>query len=469
MANLKKTKTLAGLPIEWPEDLMPSIQAQLSQGKRKVVVLDDDPTGTQTVHHVPVLTHWTVEELAAELLSPGPVFYILTNSRSLHPEKAAALNREIGHNLRLAADQTQSELEIISRSDSTLRGHFPIEIEALSTGLNQTFDACLIIPFFLEGGRFTLQNVHYVAVDDQLIPAGETEFARDATFGYRSSDLRKWVEEKTQGKIMARNIAAITLDDLRGGGPEQVSLRLQRLPLGQMCIVNAASYRDLEVLVMALLEAESLGKHYIFRTAASFVRVRAGISPQGLLERENLAQTETGGGLVVVGSHVPRSTGQLAALRSKRSMVEVELRVPELLNPENRKKILARAMLEISNAIRSGVNALVFTSRDLVQGSGARESLEISHIVSSSLVELVRELPVRPRFLVAKGGITSSDIATQGLGVQRAIVLGQILPGIPVWQLGPETRFQGLPYVVFPGNVGDENALVDIVGKLSGG
>jgi uncharacterized protein YgbK (DUF1537 family) len=86
--------------------------------------------------------------------------------------------------------------------------------------------------------------------------------------------------------------------------------------------------------------------------------------------------------------------------------------------------------------------------------------------VSDALISLVQHLAVAPRYLIAKGGITSSDIATQGLGVRRALVLGQALPGVPVWQLGVEARFPGLGYVVFPGNVGADTALAELIAAL---
>ncbi len=96
-------------------------------------------------------------------------------------------------------------------------------------------------------------------------------------------------------------------------------------------------------------------------------------------------------------------------------------------------------------------------------GVDAESSLAIGRRVSDGLVAIVRAISVRPRYLLAKGGITSSDIATQGLGVKRALVLGQLLPGVPVWQLGPETRYPGLGYIVFPGNVGGPQALAEVV------
>ncbi len=467
MVDLVQSDIFSRLPAEWSEDLMPAIQSHVHAVRSKIVVLDDDPTGTQTVHDVPVLTHWSVAELSAELQKPGSIFYLLTNSRALQPEESSILTLEIGQNLAAAALAAKTNLVVISRSDSTLRGHFPLEIETLAEGLQEEFDACLIIPFFLEGGRFTIDDVHYVAHENFLTPAGETEFARDATFGYTSSNLCEWVQEKTFNKVSARDVPAISIDDLRSGGPDRVLEHLLGLNHFQMCVVNAVSYRDLEVLVLALLRAEDRGKKFIFRSAASFVRVRAGISAQGLLDRAVLQPPGSAGGMIIVGSHVPRTTAQLRALRDRYDLVEIEVPVQQLLDPEKRAEMIAAFTVQITQSIQSGNDVLVFTSRAVIHGVDGRQSLEISRLVSASLIQIVQNMEIRPHFLVAKGGITSSDIATQGLHVTRADVLGQILPGIPVWKLGVESKFPGLPYVVFPGNVGNDQALVEIYEKLS--
>ena len=68
-----------------------------------------------------------------------------------------------------------------------------------------------------------------------------------------------------------------------------------------------------------------------------------------------------------------------------------------------------------------------------------------------------------------KGGITSSDVGTKALAVKKARVLGQIQPGIPVWQTGAESRFPGTPYVIFPGNVGEDGTLKAAAEVLLGG
>lgn len=463
---IENSEILRKLPPIWPEDLLPYIQAQLKAMERKIVVLDDDPTGTQTVHGVPVLTTWTVDAIAYEFSQSTDVFYILTNSRSLTAEAANDLGRLIGTNLAQAAKQAGVELEVISRSDSTLRGHFPGEVDALKAGLGATSRPCLVAPFFLEGGRYTIGNVHYVAESDKLVPAAQTPYAQDAVFGYQQSNLCRWIEEKTKGRTSEKNITVITLDDLRRDGPEFVGEKLAAMGPADYGIVNAAAYRDLEVLVAGLLRAEAGNRHFIFRTAASFVRVRAGISPRDPLGSDELTAANTHGGLFVVGSYVPKTTAQLKALL-KNNAAAVEIAVDDLLVETSRDHEIRRAIDTLNRHIRKGEDAVVFTSRKLVVGASDQDNLAIGKRVSDSLIRIVRGLDCQPRYLVAKGGITSSDVATRGLGVRRAMIMGQILPGVPVWKLGSETRYPGMAYIVFPGNVGADDALAIIQERLA--
>jgi uncharacterized protein YgbK (DUF1537 family) len=460
-------RRLADLPPEWPEDLLPSIRRQIAAAGQKVVVLDDDPTGTQTVHGIPVLTEWSEAALAAELRRPEPVFYLLTNSRSLTVAEARTLGQEIGRRLRRAAQTAGAAVEVISRSDSTLRGHFPDEVEALCAGLETPDLPCLLIPFFLEGGRYTLDDVHYVDEGGRLVPASQTAYARDAVFGYYHADLRRWVEEKTGGRIPWAQVAAIGIDAIRRGGPARVAEQLAALPPGAVCVVNAASYRDLEVVVAGLLAAEDRGRRFVCRTAASFVRVRSGLAPRGLLRGDELTSGSDRGGLFVVGSYVPQTTTQLAALQAQTPIAAVVLEVADLLDPSRTDRAVRRASAAVNHHLANGRDVVLFTSRRLVTGSGDQDNLAIGRQVSDRLIAVVQALRSPPRYLVAKGGITSSDVATRGLEVQRAEVLGQVLPGVPVWRLGPESRYPGMAYIVFPGNVGDTDALVTIYRLLA--
>ncbi|MFN8442422.1 MAG: four-carbon acid sugar kinase family protein [Caldilineaceae bacterium] len=464
--TLDKSTTFAALPPDWQADLLPQIRQQAQQLARKLVVLDDDPTGTQTVYDIPVLTEWAVDSLKQELLASEPVFYILTNSRSLPLPAAQALNAEIGRNLVAASEQSGRDFAVVSRSDSTLRGHFPGEVMALAAAIKRSFDGLLIIPYFLEGGRFTIDDVHYVAEGDKLVPAAETPFAKDAAFGYRNSDLKAWVEEKMSGRVAAASVHSISLDDIRIGGPDQVCSRLLTMHDGAIAVINCVTLRDMQVFVSGLLAAEAQGKQFVYRTAASFVQIRAGLATRPLLSRDQMNATGDTGGLVVVGSYVPKTTGQLGALLASPQINPLEVNVPALLADDTQSNEISRVHEAADQLLRSGRDVVIYTSRTLISSDSAEASLAIGQRVSASLVAIVKALQTRPRYLLAKGGITSSDLATQALGIRRAIVLGQILPGVPVWQSGPESRHPGMPYIVFPGNVGGETALVDVVKQL---
>ncbi|MEZ4708821.1 MAG: four-carbon acid sugar kinase family protein [Caldilineaceae bacterium] len=466
MQRLKKQQTLQQLPAEWPESLLPHIRQSIAAGGRKLVVLDDDPTGTQTVYDIPVLTEWSVDVLAAELTNELPAFYILTNSRSLPLVDAQALNHEIGQNLLAAGQRAGRAFAVVSRSDSTLRGHYPGEVDALAAALGQDVDATLIIPFFLEGGRLTINDVHYVAEGDELVPAAETPFAKDAAFGYTASNLRDWVFEKTGGRVQPAQIYAVTLEQIRTGGPQAVAQQLTSLPKGSVCIINSVSLRDQEVFVAGLLAAEAAGKQFIFRTAASFVQARLGLATRPILTQPQLDMPKQGGGLVVVGSYVPKTSSQLERLLAQGGAAAVEINVNALLDDATRDLVLQKAAQAITEGLAANQDVVVYTSRQLISAATAAESLAIGQRVSDGLVALVQGLTVQPRYLLAKGGITSSDVATKGLGVKRALVLGQILPGVPVWRIGAESRFPGMPYIVFPGNVGDEDAVANVVKAL---
>jgi len=460
------------LPPEFPDPVLPEqVRAAVAASGRKVVALDDDPTGVQTVHDTAVLARWTVGDLAAELRRPAPLFFVLTNSRSLPEDESSRMTTAIVGNLVAAAREMGVDIAIASRSDSTLRGHFPAETDAIAAALGGV-DGVLLVPAFFEGGRVTAGDVHWVASGGHLVPAAETEFARDATFGYRHSDLKAWVEEKTAGRIPAAAVASIGIEEIRRGGPARVAALLGAVAGGTPVVVNAASYRDLEVVALGVLRAEAAGKRFVYRTAASFVRARAGLGERPLLTRtELLGPGAPAGlpGLVVVGSHVKRTGEQLARLLVLPDTVGIELSVPAILEDgQPRGRAIADAVRATTAALLAGQTPVVFTSREVVAANDARGQLGVGRAVSAALVAVVRGIGATPGYVVAKGGITASDVGTAALGVRRAVVLGQISAGVPVWRLGPETSFPGLPYVVFPGNVGAAETLAEAVAMLRG-
>ncbi|WBB54657.1 four-carbon acid sugar kinase family protein [Verrucosispora sp. WMMD573] len=461
----------ATLPPPWSEPLMPPLAERIAAAGCTVVVLDDDPTGTQTVHGVPVLTRWDVSSIAAELASRPPALYLLTNSRSLDPVRAAEINFRTGWQIRTAARWTRRAIAVVSRGDSTLRGHFPDETVALAEGLGGAVDGVLMVPAFLEGGRVTVDGRHWVADGTRWRPVADTPYARDATFGFTSSDLPDWVAERSGGQIPRDKVEVLTLADIRRGGPAAVAERLGALRNGAVCVSDALDPSDLEVLVTGVLIAEAAGARLLYRTAASFVPVRAGITARGLLTAAELGLARRGGpgGLVVVGSHVPTTTAQLGRLLTADAVVGVQVDAAALDEAGRRAEAEADRVAETAGvAVASGRDTVVYTSRTVLASKSASEALHRSVRVSAGLIGVVDRLPVRPAYVIGKGGITASDVATAGLGIVRAQVEGQIHPGVPVWRAGPECRFPNLPYVVFPGNVGGPDALLAVVRQLAG-
>ncbi|KAK4752559.1 hypothetical protein SAY87_021357 [Trapa incisa] len=465
---LKREETLKSLPLEWPVDPIEEICRLNQTSSKTLVVLDDDPTGTQTVHDIEVLTEWSIESLVNQFMKRPTCFFILTNSRALSAEKAVALTEEICRNIDLAAKLVEKiDYTVVLRGDSTLRGHFPEEADAAVSVIGD-IDAWIICPFFLQGGRYTIRNIHYVADGDCLIPAGETEFAKDAAFGYKSSNLCEWVEEKTRGRIPSSNVASISIQLLRKGGPDAVCERLCRLKKGSTCIVNAASERDMAVFAAGMLKAELKGRHFLCRTAASFVSARVGITPiPPILPKDLGVDKQKAGGLIVVGSYVPKTTKQVKELQSQcghfLKCIEISVEKIAMKSLEEREEEIQRTVEMVDAYLSSQKDTLVMTSRQLITGKDASESLDINFRVSSALVEIVRRIKTKPRYILAKGGITSSDLATKALEAKCAKIAGQALAGVPLWQLGPESRHPGVPYIVFPGNVGNDMAVADVV------
>lgn len=450
------------------------LQKELAAVQVKLVVLDDDPTGVQTVHGVSVYTDWSQESIRRGFAEKNRLFYILTNSRSFTEEQTASAHREIAQRVAAAARETGTDYFLVSRCDSTLRGHYPLETETLRRSTVEVgapaADGEVLCPFFKEGGRFTIGNVHYVRYGDELVPAGETEFAQDKTFGYRASNLREYIEEKTAGAYPAEAVVCIALETLRRMDVDGVYEQLMAVHDFQKIVVNAIDYCDLKVFCVALYRAVARGKRFLFRCAAGLVKVLGGVPDRPLLTRAELIRREAGnGGLVVVGSHTRKTTAQLEALLTLEGAEGIPFRSGLVLEGDAAFSAeIDRVVAKSEAVIRSGRTAVCYTDRELlsVAGESREDALLRSVKISEGVCALVERLGTAPAFLIAKGGITSSDIGTKALRVTRADVMGQIRPGIPVWRLGPESKFPGVPYVIFPGNTGGAETLREAVEVL---
>ena len=436
----------------------------------KLVVLDDDPTGAQTLSDVWVLTDWKPDNLTQAFEDSRDLFYVLTNTRAHSPEDTQAIDEEVVAAIHTVAQRTGVVFDLVSRGDSTLRGHYPLEVDVLSgtmqalTGL--AYDAHLLVPAYLEEGRITYHGRHYLRRGDEMLPIAETEYARDPVFGYTSSDLRAWVEEKSAGRVKARDCLVIPLEVVRHG-PAPVVRSLARARDNVPIIADVVSYEDLDVLSLAILEAEQRGQRFLFRTASSFVKSYSG-QPEasGWIKAVPVpASGQSRGVLVVVGSHVASTTRQLALALEDPAVDHVELDVLRLLNEGNRAQAVREAALAVNEDLARGAHVIVSTSRTPIRGEDRTDTLRIGQVVAGALVEVVKSIITPPRLIIAKGGITAREIATHALNIRRAHVLGQIISGVSVWVGQPNSRWAGMPFIVFPGNVGHERALADVLGR----
>jgi uncharacterized protein YgbK (DUF1537 family) len=466
----------AAPPVRHEPGARERIRASNVRSGRRVGILDDDPTGSQTVHDVSIVTVFEADEYAAGLAEPGSTCFILTNTRSLPEDAAVELTTSVATSLFTLSETFGSPVEVVSRSDSTLRGHVIAELRAIDGArrrvLGAGFDGMLLIPSYFEAGRFTAGDIHWAGVGGQDIPVGDSEFAKDATFGYTSSNLKDFIAEKSDGTINADQVHSVSLEDIRIGGPDRVAEILMGVTGGAFVVINATDYADLEIVVLGLLLAQDQGRVFAYRVGPSFPQLLAGLDAQTPLTAKQIwpGGNPGGHGLVVVGSHVGLTSRQVAKAQERGGMTETELHVPTLVDPDRRDAHVADVGRQVVEALANS-DVLLFTSRTLMRGGDADDSLAISRNVSTAVIEVVRAaLAAHPAWVVAKGGITSHDVAVRGLGIRRAEVVGQLFPGMvsvfrPI-EAAPEAV--GTPYVVFAGNVGGDDTLADVVDLFAG-
>lgn len=466
---------LGRYPLPDLEEVSAALAAEAEKNQRQIVVLDDDPTGVQTVHDVSVYTDWSPESIREGFEEPGKLFFILTNSRSFTAEQTERVHREIARNVADVARELGRDYLIVSRGDSTLRGHYPLETQVLRDVFQResgrTVDGDILCPYFKEGGRFTLDNIHYVRYGEELVPCGQTEFARDETFGYQSSSLPAYIQEKTGGACRAEDVTCISLARLRALDYEGVEAQLEAVRDYGRIVVNAVEDCDVKVLATALYRAMAKGRNYTVRCAAALVKALGNISDRPLLRREEMVTGESRhGGIIVVGSHTKKTTAQLEALKGVEGIEFIEMNSDLVLTPGALEEEAAAITARCSQLIAQGRTCCVSTKRALltVENDTPEEALLRSVRISDAVQSCVAGLTATPAFVVAKGGITSSDVGVKALRTRRAWVLGQIRPGIPVWRTDEASRFPGVPYVIFPGNVGEESTLREAVELLLG-
>jgi uncharacterized protein YgbK (DUF1537 family) len=425
----------------------------------KIIVLDDDPTGSQTVHSCLLLTQWDVETLKLGLTDAAPIFFILTNTRAMEPLQAATVTREVCQNLKLAiAAVGLADFLIVSRSDSTLRGHYPIETDVIADELGG-FDAHFLMPAFFEGGRITRDSIHYLLVNGVETPVHKTEFARDSVFAYSHSYLPEYVAEKTQGRIPAARVVQFLLAEVRSGSLD----KLMQLERNRCCVVDGERQSDFDQFAADLLAAASQGKKFLLRSGASILTSLANLGAQPIPAIEMSKYVRNGQpGAIMIGSHVQKTTDQLAQLLQADGIVGVEIDVADLIedNSTSRTELLTTIIDRVNTIHQAGDTPAIYTSRQELSFETIEARLKFGEAVSALLMDIIRALPADIGFLISKGGITSNDTLSRGLALPTARLLGQIVPGCSAI-VTPAThpQFPNLPVVLFPGNVGDEHAL----------
>ena len=394
----------------------------------RLVVLDDDPTGIQTVHGCLLITQWDEESVRHAFDDDVPFFYILTNTRAMTREEAARVTREAMEMVIKVNKDYGYRLIVISRSDSCLRGHFPLETDVIRDCLvHHGVTVAAKTPFcpaFIEAGRVTIDGAHYMRDGERLIPVSETEFARDNVFAYHTSVLREYILEK-------------------GANPDDYE------------IVNAQSYEELRKWWS---ENSENSEAIVIRSSSSLPKVIAGIDDIPLLDRSILRSE--GMGCFIVGSHVKKTTQQLEHLHATEGTCGIELDVQRILNDPT--ALMQETQQVIRQVVDEQLTPVVYTSRQEVRLDDADKRQHLGQQVSDFLVDIVRQLSFTPSYLVAKGGITSHDILTHGLDIKSARVLGQVVTNVPC------VMAREFPYIIFPGNVGNEESLREVYLKLKG-
>jgi len=433
----------------------------------KIIVLDDDPTGSQTVHSCLLLTRWDVKTLTLALTDKSPLFFVLTNTRSMDEESAARVTREVCLNVKQALGDLEKAGStilpiLVSRSDSTLRGHYPVETDVIAEEMID-FDAHFLVPAFFEGGRITKDAVHYLMIDGHPVPVHETEFAKDSVFGFSHSYLPDYVEEKTRSRIKAEQVVKFSLNDVRGNCLD----KLMALKNNTCCTVDAERQDDLDNFCRHVSQATLQGKRFLFRSGASLLTSLARLPKQPVAATEMYQYVRQGrAGVILVGSHVKKSSEQLQDLLNQPNIVAFEIDVDKIVT--NRAGLLDEATRSAFEAQDRNKTLVIYTSRREKQFADQKLRLQFGMEVSALLMDIVRNLPPDIGFLISKGGITSNDVLSDGLELSQARVLGQILAGCSVVRCPDDhRRFPALPVVIFPGNVGDSKALSTVYQRLS--
>lgn len=424
-----------------------------------IVVLDDDPTGVQTLAGVRVLFAWDPDRIRAAVAG-RPAAHLITNTRALDP----ALVRPLVTAAARDAVEAVPGVRLVLRGDSTLRGHVGEEYlgvrEIVAPG---SWPPLLLVPALPSAGRVTVDGEHLVERLGRRIPVSDTEFARDGVFAYSSSRLLDWAEERTGGLFRASRGREVRRAELRRHGGASVARAIAELggrSEPAVVAVDAETIDDLEAAADGYRHALAAGAQAIVRCAPAFAGVLSGTAARGPAE----LPPPGNGVLVVCGSYVAQTTRQLELLLAERPTALVEADVRAFADGGERKEA-QRLIAATSRLLGRDRVAVLSTPRTRPPGT---TTLEAGERIAVGLAHVAAAVEPRPSVLVVKGGITSALVLREGVRADHAEVVGPVVPGVSRWEAQwPD----GAPvdYLVVPGNVGDDDLLARLVGAIVGG
>ncbi len=440
----------------------------------KIVVFDDDPTGSQTVYGCPLLFQWNKEILTKWIKDSSPLLFLLTNTRSLSPENAEYRLREVCENLKEVLKENDLRLNqilFVSRGDSTLRGHSTLEPKVINEELGP-FDATFHVPAFFEGGRTTVNGIHLL----NSIPVHKTIFGEDKIFGFSSSNLATYLEEKSNFKIKSKDVICINIKQLREANKYKLGMKrltdlLLKLSSNQTVIVDAQSSIDLDTFVSAI-EALGTSKKFLFRSAASLINSLSKIYPEKntIKNFSNLRLRDKNGsvkpGIVIVGSHVKLADKQLELLLEHPTCIGIKLpvkKISRIFQSSEQDRLIADLEnlwnQELLGILDKKMTPVLFTSRGEILFSSMKERLGFGVFLAALMGRLVDKISSSLGYIISKGGITTHYLISKGLRLQSVYLHGQILPGLSVVCTSEKDK-EKLPIITFPGNLGDKTTLL---------
>ncbi|KGG10709.1 MULTISPECIES: four-carbon acid sugar kinase family protein [Prochlorococcus] len=442
----------------------------------KIVVFDDDPTGSQTVYGCPLLLRWDKEMVRKGLQDSSPLLFLLTNTRSLSPEMAEERLREICKVLKQVIKENAlryKDIFFISRGDSTLRGHGYLEPKVIHEELGP-FDATFHVPAFIEGGRTTLNGIHLL----NGIPVHKTIFAKDKIFGYKTSNLAFWLEDKSKGKINSKDVKSISLEKLKRANNNKIEMKnfinsLSKFSGNDSVIVDAETSADLSSFAYAIKDLH-YKKNFLFRSAASLINALSGITSDSnsIKDFSSLRLKDESGtprpGLVVIGSHVKLADDQLEVLLAEKCFDGVQLpvkKISRILSGSLRDTLLPDLeniwFKQLTNIMKRGKTPVLYTSRGELLLESNLERINFGIALSELISRLVSKISNKLGYVISKGGITTHTLLEKGLNLKSVNLKGQVVPGVSV--VCPDEPYKvRLPIITFPGNLGDQKSLLNV-------